>query len=294
MRVTDLHATKAGKPVISFEFSRPKNEKAAANLEKALETLKRAEPDYVSVTFGAGGSTREGSVELARDLKERKGFNVVSYIAGIGLGPEDLCACLDEFKSIGVQTVLVVRGDPPTWDESFKPHPEALPHASDLLRFIKERYAFCLGAAGYPEGHKEAQSKDKDLEYAKLKVEQGADYIVTQYCYDNRLFFDFVKRARACGIAVPIFAGIMPIYTVPLMESLAKICGARITDTLRDGLSKLPADDKKAVSQFGVDFATAQCRELLEHGVDGLHFYTMNRAKTVSSVLATLRSEGLL
>jgi len=293
MRVTDLYQQKAGKPIISFEFSRPKNDKAAANLDKALETLKVAAPDYVSVTFGAGGSSREGSFELVEKLKHEKGFEVVAYLAGIGLGPDDLCACLDKFSSLGVETILAIRGDEPTWDDQYEAHPAALPHASDLLGFIRSRYDFCLGAAGYPEGHLEAESKEKDLAYLKLKVEQGAGYIVAQYCYDNQFFFDFVKRARVAGITVPIFAGIMPIYTTKLMENLAKICGATITETVRQGLGKT-GDDKKAVTQLGVDFATEQCRELLDHGVDGIHFYTMNRGNTVSAVLRTLRSEGLL
>jgi methylenetetrahydrofolate reductase (NADPH) len=293
MRVTELYRQKAGKPIISFEFSRAKNEKAAANLDKTLDTLKAVAPDYVSVTFGAGGSSREGSFELVDKLKNEKGFEVVAYLAGIGLGPDDLCACLDRFKSLGVETILAIRGDAPTWDESYQAHPAALPHASDLLRFIRSRYDFCLGAAGYPEGHLEAESREKDLEYLKLKVAQGADYIVAQYCYDNRFFFDFVERARQAGITVPVFAGIMPIYTTKLMENLAKICGATITEAVIEGLEKT-GYDKKAVAQFGVDFATEQCRGLLEHGVDGIHFYTMNRGKTVSTVLETLRSEGLL
>jgi methylenetetrahydrofolate reductase (NADPH) len=289
-----LFKQKAGKPVISFEFSRPKSEKAAANLEKALVTLKAAEPDYVSVTFGAGGSTREGSFELVDKLKNEKGFKVVAYIAGVGLGPDDLTACMDKFKSLDIGTIFVIRGDPPTWDENYKPHPGSLSYASDLLAFIKKDYDFCLGAAAYPEGHIEAESLEKDLEYVKLKQDQGAEYIVAQYFYDNQYFFDFVEKARGIGVTVPIVPGIMPIYTVKMMENLAKICGATITQPIRDGLAKLPPDDKKAVSQFGVDFATEQCRGLLKHGVDGLHFYTMNRAKSVSTILGTLRGEGLL
>ncbi len=294
MRVTDLHEKKAGKPIISFELSRPKSEKAAANLEKAIALMKAAEPDYVSVTFGAGGSTREGSFELVQKLKEEKGFDVVAYLACVGLGPDELTGCLDKFKALGVETILAIRGDAPTWDESYQPHSEALLHASDLLELVKSRYDFCLGAAGYPEGHQEADSKDKDLEYAKLKVEKGADYIVTQYFYDNQFFFDFVERARTSGIEVPIYAGVMPVYTVKLMENLAKICGATITDTVREGLAKLPPDDKKAVVDFGIELATEQCRGLLQHGVDGLHFYTMNRGKSVGTILSTLRAEGLL
>ncbi|MFC1610567.1 methylenetetrahydrofolate reductase [Myxococcota bacterium] len=294
MRVANLFREKSSRPAFSFEFSRPKDEKAAASLDKALDTLKRAEPAYVSVTFGAGGSTREGSFELVDKLKNEKGFEVVAYIAGVGLGPDDLVAVCDKFKSLRVETLFVVRGDPPKGDAAFTPHPDAMAHATDMLAFIRNRYDFCLGAAGHPEGHAEAQSKDKDLDYLKAKVENGAEYIVAQYVYDNQYFFDFVERCRTIGISVPIIPGIMPIFSVKMMEILAGICGVTITDAVRQGLAKLPSDDKKAVSQFGIDFATEQCRGLLEHGVPGIHFYTMNRGKGVSTILGTLQEEGLL
>ncbi|MBW2525174.1 MAG: methylenetetrahydrofolate reductase [Deltaproteobacteria bacterium] len=294
MRVSELPEKKGGRRIISFEVSRAKTDKAAANLDKALARMKAAEPDYVSVTFGAGGSTREGSFELLGKLQEEMGFDVVAYLACVGLGPDELVACLDQFQALGVETVLAIRGDTPTWDESFQAHPEALAHASDLVAFIKSRYDFCVGVAGYPEGHLEAESEEADLRYLKLKVDQGADYVVAQYFYDNQLFFDFVERARSLGIEVPIYPGIMPIYTVKLMENLARICGATITEAVRDGLARLPPDDKQAVVDFGIELATEQCRGLLRQGVDGLHFYTMNRAKSVGIITSTLREEGLL
>ena len=295
MHVADLLRSKAGKPVISFEFSRPKTEKAAASLEEALDHLVEAKPDYVSVTFGAGGSTREGSFELVDKLKNQRGLPTVAYLAGVGLGPDDLTACLDRFKSLQMQTIFCIRGDAPTWDDSYKPHPQALEYASELITFIKDKgYDFCLGAAAYPEGHSEAESLEKDLEAVKIKQDAGAEYIVAQYFYDNQYFYDFLDKARAAGITVPIVPGIMPIYTVKLMETLAKVCGATITGPVRDGLAKCDPEDKGAVGAFGIELATAQCRDLLEHGVAGLHFYTMNRYKATTTVLANLRSEGLL
>jgi methylenetetrahydrofolate reductase (NADPH) len=289
-----LFEQKKGKPIISFEISRAKNEKAAANLETALGKMAAAEPDYVSVTFGAGGSTREGSFELVDKVKNERGLPTVAYLAGVGLGKEDLIACCDKFKELGVETLFVIRGDPPTWDDNYSPHPEAFRHASDLLAFIKSRYDFCLGAAAYPEGHIEAESLDKDVEYVKLKQDKGAEYIVAQYFYDNQYYFEFLEKAKAAGVTVPIFPGVMPIYTVKLMENLAKVCGVTITDEVRVGLGKLPPDDKDAVGNFGIELATEQCRGLLEHGVPGLHCYTMNRGKAVFQILKTLRSEGLL
>jgi len=294
MKVAELYNDGTNKPVISFEFFRAKTEKAAQNLEKVLDLLSQTRHDYMSVTFGAGGSTREGSYELIDKLKNERGLNVVAYIAGVGLGPDDMTEVLDKFKSQGIETVFVIQGDEPQDDGSFTPHPDALAHASDMLAFINDRYDFCLGGAGYPEGHIHAQSLEKDIEYARLKQDNGAQYLVAQYFYDNRFFYDYVDRCRAAGITIPIVPGIMPIYTVKLLEILAGVCGATITDEVRTALDKIGPDDKDGVVQFGIDFATRQCRDLLANGVPGLHFYTMNRGKSVNAIVTTLEKEGLL
>jgi methylenetetrahydrofolate reductase (NADPH) len=292
MRVANLYEKSGLHPFLSFEFSRPKNEMAAANLDRTLDSLTRLSPDYVSVTFGAGGSSREGSYELLDTLKNKRGLNVVAYIAGIGLGPEEVLEALEKFKSIGVETVFVIRGDAPTWDENYKPHPDAMLYASDLLKFIKSRYDFCLGAAGYPETHMEAVSPEKDLDYLKLKVDEGAEYIVAQYFYDNQYFYDYLDRVQANGINVPVVPGVMPIYTVKMTENLARICGTTITEKVRNGLDSLPPEDKEAVLQYGIDLATDQCKDLLKHGVPGLHFYTMNRGKSIVSIMDKLKADG--
>ncbi|MEA2101266.1 MAG: methylenetetrahydrofolate reductase [Thermodesulfobacteriota bacterium] len=282
------------RPVVSFEFFPPRDEQAAEKLDSVIDRLASLNPDFVSVTFGAGGSTREGSYHLARKLIQEKGLDVITYFAGYGLGPNDITSVLDKYAKLGVETLFVVRGDKPRNIDGFTPHPESFQHASQLLDFITSSYAFCLGAAGYPEGHPEAPSKEKDLEYLRLKVNNGARFIIAQYCYDNESFFDFVQRARAIGITVPIIPGIMPIYSVKLMEGLAKVCGATIPDALRDKLAQLPQDDPKACVRYGIDFATNQCRDLLKHGVDGLHFYTMDRSNTIIEVVNRLRKEALL
>lgn len=294
MRVANLYNEKTQDPIISFEFFRAKTEKAADDLEKTLDVLSKTKHDYMSVTFGAGGTTRDGSFQLIDKLKKERGVNVVAYIAGVGLGPDAVTTVLDKFKNQGIETVFVIRGDEPQGDVAFDSHPEAMAHASDLLAFIKDRYDFCLGGAGYPEGHTEAESLEKDIEYVKLKQDNGADYIVAQYFYDNRFFYDFVDRCRAIGVTVPIIPGIMPIYSLKLMEILSKACGSAITDDVQKGLAQIPADDKAGVVQFGIDFATQQCRDLLKNGVQGLHFYTMNRAKSVNAIVTTLQNEGLL
>ncbi len=294
MQVSQLVKAKGGKPIISFEFFRAKTEKGAENLEKTLDVLCATPHDYMTVTFGAGGSTRDGSFQLIDKIKKERGRDVVAYIAGIGLSPDELISILDRFKQQGIETVFVIRGDEPKDDAGFAPHPDALSYASDLLTFIKSRYDFCLGAAGYPEGHIEAVSREKDIEYALLKEKNGADYIVAQYFYDNRFFYDYVDRCRAAGVTVPIFPGIMPIYSVKMLEILSRVCGATITDEVRTGLEAVSNEGNDGVVQFGIELATKQCRDLLKHGVPGLHFYTMNRAGSVSTVIATLEKEGLL
>jgi len=193
---------------------------------------------------------------------------------------------------MGIETVFAIRGDAPTWDENYKPHPDAMQYASDLFKFIKDRYDFCLGAAGYPETHLEAVSPEEDLEYLKLKVDQGAEYIVAQYFYDNQFFYDYMDKILAMGIGVPVVPGVMPVYTVKMTENLAKICGTSITEKVRNGLDSLPPEDKEAVIQFGIDLATEQCSDLLTHGVPGLHFYTMNRGKSIMRIMENLKING--
>ncbi len=292
MRVTDVWSTKE-KPTVSFELFPARSEKAQEGLERAIDALADLKPDFVSVTFGAGGSTREGSRQLVDVLKNRKGLEVIAYFACYGLGPEDLTAVLDSYQGIGVENILAVRGDPPQ-DEGFEPHPESLSHASDLIAFIKPKYDFCLGAAGYPEGHIDAPGKEKDLEYLKLKVDRGAEYIIANYFYDNEYFFDFTKRCREIGIEVPIVPGVMPIYSVKMMEMLAGLCGATITEEIRAGISALEEGDKEALSAFGIEFAIRQCTELLKAGVPGLHIYTMDRSKSTVAIVNRLREDGLL
>ena len=292
MKITELWKS-SKKPSISFELFPARSEKGAVSLEKTIDTLAALNPDFVSVTFGAGGSTREGSRQLIHKLKHEKGLDIIAYFACYGLSPDDILSVLDDYQGIGVENVLAVRGDEPR-EEGFVPHPDSLEHASDLVTFIRPRYDFCLGVAGYPEGHVDAASQEKDLEFLKLKVDQGAEYIITNYCYDNQYYFDYVQRCRAAGIEVPILPGIMPIYSVKMMNMLAGLCGATITEEIRQGLASLPEDDKEALLAFGIDFAYRQCVGLLEYGVPGLHFYTMDRSASTKGVVDRLRRDGLL
>jgi methylenetetrahydrofolate reductase (NADPH) len=292
MKLTDLWKSSI-KPTISFELFPARTEKGAAKLETTMDELMGLSPDFASVTFGAGGSTREGSYQLVRKLIEERHLEVVAYFAGYGLNPEEIVSVLDDYQGLGVENVLVVRGDPPH-DESFQPHPESFSYANELMAFIRPKYDLCLGVAGYPEGHIDAVSKDQDLEYLKLKVDQGAEYIVTNYTYDNRYFFEYVERVRAAGIDLPILPGVMPIYSVKMMENLAKLCGATITEEIHKGIAKLPEGDSAALLKFGIDFATNQCSELLKAGVPGLHIYTMDRSPSATGIVQALEESGIL
>ena len=293
MKLIDIWSEK-NKQTLSFELFPARSEKAAVRLNKTIDVLAALEPDFVSVTFGAGGSTREGSRQLIEKLKVEKGLEMLAYFAGYGLRPQDITSVLDSYQELGVENLLVVRGDVPHDQDDFQPHPESLQHASDLLAFIEPRYDFCLGAAAYPEGHIEAESKEQDLEFLKLKVDSGAEFIVTNYCYDSKYFFDFLDRARGLGIDVPLLPGVMPIYSEKMMESLAALCGATITGEIKTGLAGLPEGDKDAVLDYGIGFAYKQCVELLGAGVPGVHIYTMDRSKTTRAIVTRLREEGLL
>jgi methylenetetrahydrofolate reductase (NADPH) len=276
-----------------MEFFPPRDEKGIQAFTRTIGDLTTVRPDYMTVTFGAGGSTRDGSYQTVQLLMKELRQPTVAYIAGYGLGPQDITAVLDTYKALGVETIFVVRGDKPQV-EDFRPHPESFGHASELIAFIKGRYDFTLGCAGYPEGHIEAVSLEKDIDFLKRKVDNGAEYVVSQYFYDNDYFFTYVERCRAAGIRVPIIPGIMPVYTLKMTQMLAKICGSSITADLQGKLDAVDAADKEAVLQLGVDFALTQCKGLLKAGVTGLHFYTMNRAGSTKAILEALKREELI
>ena len=293
MRLTDLWQG-SQKPTLSFELFPARTEKAAERLDKAIDVLASLNPDFASVTFGAGGSTRTGSHQLLRKLIQEKKLLAVGYFACYGLSPEDISTVMDSYQELGIENILLVRGDIPHDLEDFSPRPDSFAHASQLVEYVRPRYDFCLGVAAYPEGHIEAVSKEKDLEYLKLKIDNGAEFIITNYTYDNQYFYQFRERCQEIGIEVPILPGVMPIYSLKMMNSLASLCGASIPDGLQQRLFELPEGDKEAVLNFGVEFAYQQCRELLRSDVPGVHIYTMDRSNSVAEIVTRLRGGGYL
>lgn len=292
MQVADLYRTQR-QPSVSFEFFPPRDEKAEAGFNTVIDELATLKPDYMSMTFGAGGSTKEGSYQAVKMMVEKK-LPTVAYLAGFGLAPAEIKEILDRYRDLGVKTIFIIRGDEPK-TSGFKPHPESFSYASDIIRFVKNHYDFDLGCAGYPEGHVQAVSLEKDIEYLKLKQDSGAQYAVTQYFYDNNFFYSYLDKCRAAGITIPIIPGIMPIYTVKLTNMLCKLCGSTIPAGLQNRLDSLSAaTDAREVTDLGVEIAFKQCMDLLAHGVDGLHFYTMDRAKSVIRIIRRLKEQGVL
>lgn len=284
---------KSGKPALSFEYFPARTEKNAEMLEKTLDVLTALNPDFVSVTFGAGGSTREGSYELVKKLKEEKGLEVVAYLAAYGLKQEAVATVLDAYQALGVENILALRGD------FGKEVPTEIPtdsihYAYELVSYARKKYSFCIGVAGYPEGHIAAPSLEKDIEYLKYKVDQGADYVIANFFHDNVYFFNLMERCRKIGLAVPVIPGLMPVYSVKMMEMLAANCGASIPVKLRKGIAALPEGDTDALIAFGIDYTSQQCEELLKEGASGLHIYTMDKWESTKGIVERVRAEGLL
>jgi methylenetetrahydrofolate reductase (NADPH) len=289
MLIKDLFAN--GHPVFSFEFFPPKTEAGAGTLERTIGELRDLEPAFVSVTYGAGGSTRDRTIDLVARIQKRDGICAMAHLTCVGAGRDEIASVLDRLVEAGVENVIALRGDPPAGAASFETPPDGFAYASDLIAFIRERHAarLCVAGAGYPEGHPESRDLALDLRHLGVKVRAGADFIVTQLFFDNRVYFDFVARARAGGITVPIVPGIMPITNLAQIERMTKLCGASIPASLRAELDRR-RDDPVAVQQLGVAQATAQCADLLAGGAPGIHFFTLNQSPATRMILTALKA----
>jgi methylenetetrahydrofolate reductase (NADPH) len=277
------------RPVFSFEFFPPRDDEGMDRLRRALAELREDQPDFVSVTYGAGGSTRDRTVEITREIKERFGIEAMAHLSCVGTTVEELRAILDEVREAGIENVLALRGDPPRGETEWKPHPGGLRYSTELAALISENYDFAIGAACFPEVHPEAPDLEHDLRFLKQKLACGAGFLITQLFFDNDFYFDFVEEARAAGIGVPIIPGIMPITNFAQIKRFTELCAAKIPDDLERELGAR-ADDPAAVTELGVAYATLQCSELLARGAPGIHFYTLNRSPATRAILAALRA----
>ena len=287
MRIADL--LERQRPVFSFEFFPPKTDEGHQTLRNTLEILKDDEPDYVSVTYGAGGTTRNRTVEITKTIKGDFGIEAMAHLSCVGEPRERLVQILEEIDAAGIQNVLALRGDPPRGEAAWKPHPGGLSYSVELIRLIRERFDFCVGAACFPEVHLDAPDRESDLRYAREKVEAGAGFLITQLFFDNEVYFGYVDEARAAGIDVPIVPGIMPITNYGQIHRFTDMCGATIPEDLERQLTGR-ADDPEAVAELGVAYATLQCSDLLARGAPGVHFYTLNRSPATRTILAALRA----
>ncbi|MSP58733.1 MAG: methylenetetrahydrofolate reductase [NAD(P)H] [Myxococcales bacterium] len=292
MRITDR--LKTGAPCFSFEFFPPKTEDGVTHLFEALRELAELEPGFVSVTYGAGGSTRRGTLDITTRIKRETGIEPMAHLACIGHTRGEIAEVLDTMQGAGIENVLCLRGDPPRDQPQQYATTDGFRFASELTEYVRGgRWGFTLGGACYPEGHLENPSREDDLRVLKNKVEGGAQFLITQLFYDNAFYFDFVARARAAGITVPILPGIMPITTFEQIERIARMCGATIPMRMRLEVERRK-DDPESIVQLGVAHATVQCVELLQRGAPGVHFYTLNRSRATRMILTALRTRSHL
>jgi methylenetetrahydrofolate reductase (NADPH) len=277
-------------PCFSFEFFPPKTDEGQRNLEQALSELKKDSPDYVSVTYGAAGSTRERTVEVTKWIKEDLGLEAMAHLSCVGEPVDRLREILDEVAAAGVGNVLALRGDPPRGEVDWTPHPDGLGCSVDLIELIQDDYDYCIGATAFPEVHPEAPDLDHDLRYLKRKVDAGATFLITQLFFENEDYFRFVESAREAGIDVPIIAGIMPITNFEQVKRFTTMCGSTIPPALHEQLAARNAEGDEAVTELGVAYATLQCADLLERGAPGIHFYTLNKSPATRAILSALKA----
>jgi methylenetetrahydrofolate reductase (NADH) len=286
MKIDQLLAEQ--RPVFSFEFFPPKTDEGQANLEATLEALSQDEPDYVSVTYGALGSTRDRTIDIVKSIKQNLGIEAMAHFTCVGATTEELRGTLDEIEAAGVENVLALRGDPPQGQEEWVKTEGGLEYSTELASLLRENYDFAIGAAAFPEVHPEAESPESDLRFLKEKQDAGVQFLITQLFFENDYYFDFVARAREAGITVPIIPGVMPVTNYRQIKRIADLCGSEIPEAFEREL-EAREEDADALADLGVAYATLQCSELLAKGAPGIHFYTLNRSPATRAILAALR-----
>ncbi|MEA2253340.1 MAG: methylenetetrahydrofolate reductase [Solirubrobacteraceae bacterium] len=287
MRIDEILASR-DEPTFSFEFFPPRTPEGEANLYLALAALRPLAPDFVSVTYGAGGATRGKTLEIVSRIRDQIGLEAMAHFTCVGATVDELRSTLDEMTALGFENVLALRGDPPAGQEEWTKTEGGLEFSRELVELIARDYPFAIGAACFPETHIHATSPEDDLRYLKEKVDAGVGYLITQLFFDNALYYDFVARARAIGIEVPIVPGIMPITSYKQIARITSMCGSSMPEYVLGELEERRGSSE-AITEFGVAYATMQCAELLAQGAPGIHFYTLNRSPATRAILSALR-----
>jgi methylenetetrahydrofolate reductase (NADPH) len=288
MRIADAY--KSAKPVFSFEFFPPKNEEGMRRLHDTIAALQPLRPDFVSVTYGAGGSTRELTIELVTEIKQEHRLEAMAHLTCVGHTADELAEILDRLNAAGIENVIALRGDPPRGEKTFTQPEGGFGHGTELAAFVRSRWPFCVAGAAYPEGHPESADPLDDVGYAKVKQDLGVEVLITNLFFEPDDYFRFVRRARAAGVTVPIVPGVMPITSASQLRPTGMFArsGAHVPDRLRQRVEA--ARDEDAVTAIGTAWAMAQCRDLLEGGAPGIHFYTLNRSRSAYAVYQALKA----
>lgn len=286
MRIVDLFNSQ--RPIFSFEFFPPKTEAGIEKLLDTIEYLAELSPDFVSVTYGAGGGTRDLSIAVSSQIRSRFGIEPMAHITAMGHSIQEIDSIVGQLRESGVENFLGLRGDPPKGSAPGELPDMHFPFANHLIDYLTNHYGLCVGGACYPEKHIDCPTPEQDLEIAVKKVQAGAKFLVTQLFFDNQLYFDYVARARAAGIQVPIVPGIMPVTNVAQVERFAAMCGSSLPPALLSRLHRFQ-DDEHAVLVTGIEWATEQCRDLLAKGAPGIHFYTLNKSLATRLVFRNLK-----
>jgi methylenetetrahydrofolate reductase (NADPH) len=290
MKIRDLFRTQS--QTISFEFFPPKTPEDIELLFERTRELQPLGPSFISVTYGAGGSTRRNTIDIVCRMQKELGIVAVAHVTCVGHSQAELREVVQELKERGVENLMCLRGDPPQGQTTFIPAPDGFAHAAQLVSLARTLGDFSIGVAGYPEPHPECADKVLDLQHLKEKVDCGADFVTTQLFFDNRDYFDFCRRARELGIKTRIIPGIWPITNYKQIVRVAKMCGATIPDALRRRLEPV-AEDPQKVFEVGVEWAWRQCEELLAGGAPGIHFYTLNRSLATQRIFERLRESSV-
>ncbi len=275
---------------ISFEFFPPKSKEAEIQLFNTIKELEPLNPTFVSVTYGAGGSTRDRTRNIVKKIHEETNLTVMAHLTCLGHTKQEILDILEDYKNIGIQNILALRGDVPVNVENFELPEDSCKFAVELVKIIRENFGnyFCVAVAAYPEGHPESPNIERDIFYFKKKVEAGADFAITQMFFDNTFFYEFMEKIQKEKINIPVIPGIMPITNFKQIRKFALMCGATIPEEL---VKKLEAveDKPEEVKKIGIEYATKQCIDLLEHGVKGLHFYTLNKSDATLQIYNNIK-----